>query len=191
MIPVTTTNDPKEIVRTFAAAVQERNYDLITSMLADNGKYKIMDLDFSVIDATCKGEFLCWFLPAITFVDIETIEYDTCILCKMGNPVVIFNNGQFPKVKRDLSIQAMNGLMLEIEDGLICGISFCYYFATKENISQLDYNDAQIRKLTDTGMELEQAVDIVLKREGYTDIWTGRRGCKTDDKDIPYRHDRF
>ncbi len=162
-----TIEETMQTVEQFASAVQNKDYELITSLLAEDGKFNTQDTELNTIDGSSKVEFLKWLSTALTGIEISKIEYDTCVLCKTGNPVVIFNEGQFPKVKKDLSIKSMNGLMLEIKDGLITGISFCYYFAERENKTQADCLIPKIDKLEAEGLPRILAAKIVFTKEGY------------------------
>jgi len=67
--------------------------------------------------------------------DCMTLNYviDRCSYCKIGNPVIIFENGKFPVFTRNSWEKEKCGLMLEFEDNLISGISFCYLFLTTDN----------------------------------------------------------
>ena len=112
-----------------------------------------------------------WLIPALSAVTIKTVEYDQCLHCRIGNPVVIFNAGQFPLIKREMSNVSMTGLMLDIKDDLIREMGFCYTFLDRENRYQFECHSEAIDKLTATGVPLMEAIDIVLTREGYKDIW--------------------
>jgi|GEM_PF-2223778 len=163
----------KDLVKIFAAAVQEKAFDQIASLLADNGNFQTQDAKLETIVNCSKAAFMEWFIPALSTTIIDKIEYDNCILCKMGAPVIIFNDGLFPKVKNDASRKSMNGLMLEIENGLIKGISICYAYAIRENKYQFERDGEEMKKLMEQipGMTIYEAVEIVLTRKGQTDIW--------------------
>ena len=169
MVPVAIINDTKQTVEVFASAVQNKDYELITSLLAEDGKFNIQDTDLNTQDGCSKADFIKWLSTALTGIEISKIEYDTCILCKTGNQVVIFNDGLFPMVKKDISKKSINGLMLDIKDSLIYGISFCYYFSTKENKSQMDCLIEKRDKLMGKGFPQIMAVKIAFKLGGYLD----------------------
>ena len=61
----------------------------------------------------------------------------------------------------------MNGLMLEIEDSLVRGITFCHFFADRENNTQSECMVPKIDKLQATGLPRVLAAKIVLSQEGY------------------------
>ena len=62
-----------------------------------------------------------------------TVEYDQCLFCKVGNPVVLFNGGTFPHNPVEFYERNKQGLMLEFEDDLISGITFCGTFVRTHN----------------------------------------------------------
>ena len=95
-------------------------------------------------------------------------------MCKMGNPVVLFNDG-FLIRQEDSRERAKTGLMIDVVDGVIKEIAFCHYFADGENKSQLEYDSIEIKKLQATGIPLLQAIDIVLTNRGVEDIWMGNK----------------
>jgi hypothetical protein len=151
--------------------VQEKNLDLLSSLLAEDGTFNTKDGDLNPIDNSSKVEFLSWFLPVLSETNISSIEYDNCILCKTGNPVVLFNDGQFPAMKVESANKSMTGLMLDISDGLIKEIAFCYSFASRENKYQFECNSEEVDKLIAQGVPLMEAIEIVLTKKGYKDIW--------------------
>ena len=103
---------------------------------------------------------------------ISKIEHDQCLHCKIGNPVILFNDGKFPPVKKEMANISINGLMLDIQDGLIREIKFCYTLLCRTNKYQYECISPLVDKLTDTGIPLMKAIDIVMVREGYRDNMT-------------------
>ena len=187
MLQIDTTTSTKDIVQQFAAAVQNKDFEQIASLLAEDGKFNTQDAELNTLEATGKDEFMNWFIPALSGTSISSIEYDTCILCKMGNPVVLFNDGKFPARKLETASKSMTGLMLDIADGLICGISFCYYFATRENKYQYECLSEEVDKLVATGMTLRQAASIVLIEKGYmSNNSSSVRRSNENDNEGPY-----
>lgn len=163
------TTGMKEIVHSFATAVQNKDFDLIASLLADDGEFQIQDALLDTVEHCSKSVFMDWLKPVLYPVIIDKIQYDNCILCKVGNPVVIFNEGQFPKVKKDSSTKSMNGLMLEIRDNLIYEVNFCYSFAHLENMYQFECNGKAVKEYMKDNPEISlmDAIHIVLTIRGY------------------------
>ena len=60
-------------------------------------------------------------------------DIDKCSYCRIGNPVLIFENGRFPIISRNPWESEKCGLMLEFDGNLVSDISFCYIFLTTEN----------------------------------------------------------
>ena len=163
-------NDTKEIVIAFAKAVQKKDFDLIASLLAGDGKFNTQDAELNTIDDCNKEQFIDWFKNHIASKEITKIEYDNCIMCKMGNPVVLFNEGLLV-LQPEGSEKSRTGFMLDVFDGQIMELAFCFYFAQRENKSQMEYDMIEVKKLTAQGVPKMQAIEIVLKARGCKDIW--------------------
>ncbi len=164
----------QEITKQFAHAVQQKNMDMIASMLADNGEYNTQDAELNTITDCSKAAFIDWLSRQLSQKEITTTEYDTCILCRTGNPVVLFNEGLFV-LQQEHKAKSRTGFMLHIVDGLIQEIAFCFSFAHRENKSQAEYDNDEVNKLTAQGVPLIEAIETVLTARGCTDIWKGHR----------------
>ncbi len=161
----------KDIVKMFAGAVEAHDYNIIAALLADDGKFEIKDEQLEVIESD-KSSFLGWLTTELLATTITKIEYDNCILCRVGNPVILFNDGHFPKMKLELSTKSMNGFMLHVIDNQIRELSFCYSFAHRENKYQFECNcdEAKMLMSKSKDMTLTEAITTVLTSKGYTDI---------------------
>lgn len=164
----------KDIVIQFAKAVQEKNIELIASLLADDGEYNTQDAELNTIEKCSKAKFIDWLSRQVMQKPIIKIEYDTCILCRTGNPVVLFNDGLFV-LQQEHKAKSRTGFMLHIVDGLIKEIAFCFSFAHRENKSQMEYDNEEVNELLAKGVPLVEAIETVLSARGCTDIWKGRR----------------
>ena len=58
---------------------------------------------------------------------------DQCLHCRIGDPIIIYENGRFPVFTREQWQREKCGLMLEFDETLVSGISFCYLFLNSEN----------------------------------------------------------
>ena len=88
----------------------------------------------------------------------------------MGKPVVLFNEGLL--VRQPVGIEkSRTGFILDVVDGQIQEIAFCFYFADRENKSQMEYDSEEVNKLTAKGMSLRDAITTVLTNRGCEDIW--------------------
>jgi hypothetical protein len=65
-------------------------------------------------------------------------KVDTCDGCKAGEPVVIFDDGRFPKQKLNALFQ-YSAWNLEIVEGLIIGITFCHSSKTLKEHTDLSF----------------------------------------------------
>lgn len=132
----------KDISIEFANAVMLKEINLIENLLSDTGSFNIQDFELETQDAN-KEQFIKWFVQKLESATIDKVAFDQCLHCIIGNKVILFNDGKFPRVIKDVSERSKTGLMLEIEEDKIVGINFCYVFAKTENLYQFECN--QIR----------------------------------------------
>ena len=127
--------DQKELVRTFADAMA--HYQLFeVEELLDEGNYcyfceegKRVETDKTGFTEYLRKAFLHRIQVA---ADPATIEINQCIACRMGNPVVLLDEGTFPHHSKK-EWPAKVGFMLETEDGRIKAIRPCTSFENTEN----------------------------------------------------------
>ena len=142
-------------------AITNKDFNSMSHLLHDNGEFEIQDDSFETI-VVQKSEFLSWFFAALSITEIVSIVQDQCLNCKFGNPVLLINEGHFPKRISSPADPIYTGLMYEIEEGKITRISFCYSFIGKENISQFQININKIMELEKRGVSKEDAFFQVL-----------------------------
>ena len=118
----------KDISIEFANAALQKNIEHIEYLLSDEGTFNIQDNELETQDAN-KEQFIKWFGQKIEKIPITKIDFDQCLHCMIGNKVVLFNDGMFPRIVKDISERSKTGLMLDIKDGKIFEIAFCYVFA--------------------------------------------------------------
>lgn len=131
--------EQKTIAIALAEAIAQFDITKVADLLKDGGEYSIQD-EKNVIVHTTKDRFLIWLercFDEYLSVNEETtrLNYyiDQCLYCRIGNPVIIFENGRFPVFTRELWEKEKCGLMLEFRDNLVSDISFCFMFATTDN----------------------------------------------------------
>jgi hypothetical protein len=131
--------DQEIITLALAEAIASFDTAKVAELLKDDGEYSIQDEKNEVISAY-KADFLNWLqkcLDEYLFVNEDKIRLnyiiDRCLYCRIGNPVIIFENGRFPVFTRELWEKEKCGLMLEFKDNLISDISFCFMFAKTDN----------------------------------------------------------
>jgi hypothetical protein len=131
--------DQKSITIELADAIASFNIDEVAKLLADNGKYCVQNEKEEIVVSN-KASFINWLSSSFDeFVFVNDgktkLNYvlDQCLHCKIGNPVIILENGKFPVFTRDLADREKCGLMLEFEDNLISGITFCFVFLHTDN----------------------------------------------------------
>ncbi len=146
----------KDTVKIFSNAIKDKNIDLLSSLLSDTGLFEMQHSDLSTIDAD-KNTFINWISSELDLTEIKSVLFDQCIMCKIGNPVVLFNDGEFPRKVADSSEKSKTGLMLEIDENQITGISFCFSFVKTENPAVFEIQGAKIKCLMNDGYSFEDA----------------------------------
>lgn len=132
--------DQMTITKQLADEIATFNITRLTDLLSEDGEFNIKADNNDALKGN-KTDFINWLqikIDEYLFVndDTEKLDYtiDQCLHCKIGNPVIIFENGTFPVRTEDLSQREKCGLMLEFKDCLICGITFCYLFLKTDNL---------------------------------------------------------
>jgi len=121
----------KDTVADFIFAVESKNMITLANLLSEGGEFEIED-NKREFQEVSKYQFLAWFEMKLNKTTIRNSSIDQCLMCQIGNPVVFFNNGEFPK-KNELFERPRAGLMLEINNGKIALIRFCYTFLHSKN----------------------------------------------------------
>ncbi len=126
----------KDTVADFIFAVETKNMITLANLLSEGGEFEIDD-EKRESHEVGKYQFLAWFEKKLKKTTIRNSSTDQCLRCQIGNPVVFFNNGEFPK--KNLSFERPRmGLMLEINNGKIALIQFCYTFLHSKNERRCD-----------------------------------------------------
>ena len=134
-----TIKDQKRIAIELANAIASLDINKVADLLKEDGAYSIQDEKDEVVFAN-KSNFLKWLMEffdefLIVNEDRTQLNYviDKCSYCRIGNPVLIFENGRFPIFTRKLWEREKCGLMLEFKDNLVSDISFCFLFLSTDN----------------------------------------------------------
>ena len=127
--------DQKIIALKLAEAIASFNIDKVADLLKEDGEYSIQDEKEEIVFAN-KTNFLKWLsscFDEFLLVNEDRSELnhiiDKCSYCRIGNPVLIFENGRFPVMSRNPWESSKCGLMLEFRDNLVSDISFLLYFS--------------------------------------------------------------
>ncbi len=122
-----------------ALAIASFNIARVNELLSEKGEFNILDENENVVIGN-KPDFINWLtncFDEFLYVNEESnhLDYvmDQCLHCKIGNPVIIFENGRFPVITRKPWQKEKCGLMLEFDGNLISGITFCFVFLKTEN----------------------------------------------------------
>lgn len=176
MILKATINDAKQIVEQFASAVHNKDFELIDRLLADDGDYNNRQDGLPIPDDNTKKTFIKWFIEELSASTVDKVDFDTCNGCSLGNPVVLFNGGQFPasKPERGWGNNATIAMMLSISDGKINKIKFCNQMAVTKSKFWFQIIGYEIMQYeTETGASFNEAYEVVLKRHN---VWTEGMG---------------
>lgn len=135
----------KEIETKFAKYIVDMDFAQLADLLDDNGEYNIQDNNLQTIDVN-KDQFLAWITDKRKEVSALEYYFDQCLYCKIGNPVVMFNNGDFPREILDSSEQSKTGLMLNAQDNKINVVRFCYTLLNTENKYQFEIHASVVKE---------------------------------------------
>lgn len=75
----------------------------------------------------------------------------------IGNSVVIFNDGKFPRTIKDSSERSKTGIMIDVKDYKIITLKFCFLFLKTENKYKYECTLDEINKLEKQGLSFEEA----------------------------------
>ena len=105
--------DQEIITIELANAIASFNIPKIEELLSDKGEYCIQDEKEDIVISD-KAHFINWLInrfEEFLYVneDSNELDYtiDQCLHCKIGNPVIIFENGKFPVFKKRLGKREM------------------------------------------------------------------------------------
>lgn len=141
---VVTLSNTKGIAKEFATAVETKDLNHIKNLLSEDGIFDIQGNETTL--EVNKFEFIKWFAPILESFTITKIEYDHCLHCSIGNPVVLFNNGTFPRTAKSPTEYSKTGIMLDVKDGKIITLKFCFKFLKNENKAVLECMVEEMRK---------------------------------------------
>ena len=98
--------DQDTITLELANAIATFNISKVEVLLSEKGEYNIQD-DKDEIVVSDKAHFIDWLISRIdefSYVNDDSTQLnykiDQCLHCKIGNPVIIFENGRFPIITR-------------------------------------------------------------------------------------------
>lgn len=149
-----------DIAIEFANATKRNDIELLNSLLHDNGEFEIQNKENEIIAAN-KSEFLNWYKTKLDTTPITKITYDQCLFCSIGNRVVIFNDGKFPRTIKDFSERSQAGIMIDADDNKITTLKFCFIFLKTENKYEFECVADQIKELQKQGVSFDEALERV------------------------------
>lgn len=131
--------DQKELAQELADAISTGNILLIHDLLDEDGSYIIADSKLELYKSDKYG-FLNWLGPLMKERNLSSenklsFYFDQCLDCKIGNPVILFDEGKSPVKTIESWEREKLGLMIEIEDDVVSSISKCGVFEFNDNTS--------------------------------------------------------
>ena len=136
--------DQKELTRKLANSISTGDINQVHQLLDEEGEFTTFDstLEFEITD---KYGFLNWIKPFLVERNLSSVNkiaytIDRCLFCKIGNPVIIFENGKFPIETKEPWQREKLGFMLEFEGEKISGISICGTFLHADNPLNIEIN---------------------------------------------------
>ncbi len=157
------------LIKIFNDATFDVDIRLIDSLLDENGVYEIQNKDMEVINVK-KDEFLKWYEEKLSQTSILESTFDLCIGCSFGNQVLIFNDGMFPKIPKDIAERSKSGLMIESKNGKINKIAFCSIFLKTENKYGFECLAQFLKNHRKDGITSEQAIELFNSNKNYNHI---------------------
>ncbi len=153
----TTLIKKQDITLQFALASKNKDIELLMALLSEDGSFHIQNSSRETIEVR-KEEFLRWYKEKLEATTIESIEYDQCLFCLLGSPVVLFNNGKFPRLVKDCGERTKTGLALNIKDNKIAELGFCYSLLKTENKPIFEATFKKIAKYIEAGVPKKEAI---------------------------------
>jgi hypothetical protein len=120
-----------DIAQEFAEACVMKDRDFLREMLSEDGVFEIQDESLETVEVG-KEAFLSWFFPIMIHQLVLPFHIDRCKGCMRGKPVIIFQDGQFPR-KKKWPDYYRTGLLIEEKDDKIIKIMFCFSFCETPN----------------------------------------------------------
>jgi hypothetical protein len=149
---------PRDIAIEFAANVKNQDFISLKSILEKSGEFEAEPTPNGESEIYSRDAYLEWLQSKCQSTQIRKIDYDQCLFCQIGNPVVLFNDGRFPKKMTEDANRSKAGLMLDIKRNKIASIKFCYTFLKTENKFLYECKGPIIKDLMDKGYTLKQAI---------------------------------
>ena len=153
----TTLIKTEDIATEFARGTKQKDIELLKTLLNKDGTFQIQNEELDTIEVD-KREFIKWYKDKLDSTTVTTIDYDQCILCATGNSVVLFNSGKFPRAIIDDSERSKTGLMLNIKNGKINDIRFCFSFLKTENRNVFECRGEKIKEYIKQGLSTSEAI---------------------------------
>lgn len=122
----------KDIIKEFAEQTISGDMEKLRDLFHEDAIIEI-DIDDNEAPKANKYQFLTWYRrKLIEEGEISMVEFDQCIHCNFGCPVILFNDGLFP-IKPRSHNRKRSGILLEVKEGKITELRYCTVFLKTEN----------------------------------------------------------
>ena len=151
-----------DVAAEFAISTQNKDVKFLKHLLHEDGTFETENekdpLDRPQVN---RQKFLTWYKRKLENTTITDIDYDQCLHCSIGNPVVLFNLGKFPREEKDYSARSKTGLMLNIKDNKIKEIKFCFVFLKADNKCGFEVDGEKVKAYIAQGLSIDEAIKKV------------------------------
>lgn len=152
----------RDVVTQFSEAILQKDIKTIQSLLAEDGTFNIQSPKLNTLEVS-KKRFITWFKKRLKQTETIEISFDSCLFCSIGAIVLLINGGKFPRQIKDSSERSKTGIMIEVKQGLISRLKFCYVFTKTENKYVFEEKIERIKHYTEKGLSLWYAKHHVEK----------------------------
>lgn|GEM_PF-3475890 len=89
-----------DLVKEFTSCILESRPDDLYDLLAPDGEFNAQDAERNNTEVNRDG-FISWIKSRLAEESVTAYYYDQCTFCSIGSPVVLFNDGSFPRQIQD------------------------------------------------------------------------------------------
>lgn len=150
------------IAESFVKASKQKDFEKMARLLDESGEFEIHHEHNVIGDIVGKSLFIDWYTEKLKNSSITEVDYDQCVHCEVGAPVVLLNKGKFPRHHKESHERSKAGLMIKVLESKIFQIKFCYVFLRTKNKYVFECQGKEIKKLIMSGMSEDEAIERVI-----------------------------
>jgi hypothetical protein len=145
----------KTIITDLAEAISSYNINGLEELLSADGEFAIQNEKNEIINSG-KQSFIVWLgkcyhesVPSGRFRRGLRFTIVQCLHCVTGNPIIIFDNGNFPGFPGIREKDEKSGFVIQFAGNRITGIEFCFLAMKTE--SPFIYEKRCLRPVSEEG----------------------------------------